>query len=107
MLHTGPEVAVAVQQQQRPAAGDPRAVIVRRAEADVRRALDQVNGREPLGHEPLDKLVGPGAKVTIAFDDPAGPAYPHPDGWQDARQTVVGVLLIARPDPLAPTSRFA
>ncbi len=31
----------------------------------------------PLDHDPIPKLVGPGAKVTIAFDDPAMPVYPE------------------------------
>ena len=57
-------------------------------ERSVREALAR-----PLGHEPLDKLVGPGARVTIAFDDPAGPAYPHPAGWQDPRQAVITLIL--------------
>jgi hypothetical protein len=39
----------------------------------------------PLGHEPLDRLVGRSSTVTIAFDDPAGPSYPRPEGWRDAR----------------------
>ena len=37
----------------------------------VREAL-----RHPLGHEPLGKLAGPGARVTIAFDDPTLPVTP-------------------------------
>jgi hypothetical protein len=54
----------------------------------VREALSQ-----PLEHEPLDKLVGPGASVTIAFDDPSGPTYPRAEDWLDPRQVIVSVLL--------------
>jgi hypothetical protein len=31
----------------------------------------------PYEHEPIGKLVGPGARVTIAFDDPCMPIYPE------------------------------
>jgi hypothetical protein len=57
-------------------------------ERAVRQALDS-----PLQHEPLQKLVGPGAKVTIAFDDPAGVKYARPEGYVDSRQVIVSVLL--------------
>jgi nickel-dependent lactate racemase len=29
----------------------------------------------PLGSAPVRELVKPGARVTIAFDDPTGPSY--------------------------------
>lgn len=47
----------------------------------------------PIAHEPLSKLVGPGAKVTIVFDDPAGPTYPKKEGWRDFREIAITILL--------------
>ena len=45
----------------------------------------------PIDHEPLSKLVGPKAKVTIAFDDPIGfaPAQKQPD----FRSVAIKVIL--------------
>jgi hypothetical protein len=37
---------------------------------EIRRAL-----KEPVGLPPLGELVGPGSRVTIAFDDPTVPCY--------------------------------
>lgn len=45
----------------------------------------------PVGHEPLRKLAGPRAKVTIAFDDAGGPDFPI-EG-KDFRQIAIEVLL--------------
>lgn len=45
----------------------------------------------PLGMEPLPRLVGRGARVTIAFDDPAKPLYPMRGG--DFRQLAIPVIL--------------
>lgn len=45
----------------------------------------------PLGMDPLAKLVGPGARVTIAFDDPAKPLYPIRGG--DFRELAIPVIL--------------
>lgn len=42
----------------------------------------------PIAHQPLSNLVGPKAKVTIAFDDPAVPATSP-----DIRATALGLLL--------------
>ena len=39
-------------------------------DAEVRSAL-----KEPLDTEPLGRMVGPGSKVTVAFDDPTVPCY--------------------------------
>lgn len=47
--------------------------------------------RAPLGMDPLAKLVGPHARVTIAFDDPAKPLYPIRGG--DFRELAIPVLL--------------
>src|SRR6266540_1128069 len=52
----------------------------------LRRAL-----AEPVGQEPLRRLVGPGAKVTIAFDDPTV-TFMGVDG-PDPRELTLGVLL--------------
>ena len=40
--------------------------------ADIPRAVRDALA-QPIEHEPLDKLVGPSSRVTIAFDDPAIP----------------------------------
>ena len=45
----------------------------------------------PIDHEPISRLVGPGSKVTIAFDDPVIPQVPMKK--PDFRETAVGVLL--------------
>ncbi|NPV60671.1 MAG: DUF2088 domain-containing protein [Actinobacteria bacterium] len=51
----------------------------------VRRAL-----REPLGCPPLAEMVGPGSRVTIAFDDPC---LPLPPVWRDPRGLAVEAAL--------------
>ncbi|MBC7231207.1 MAG: DUF2088 domain-containing protein [Actinobacteria bacterium] len=51
----------------------------------VRRAL-----REPLGCPPLQELVGPGSRITIAFDDPC---LPLPPVWRDPRGPAVEAVL--------------
>lgn len=61
-----------------PALADP-------AEA-VRAAL-----AEPVGQEPLSRLVGPGSKVTIAFDDLTIPVVPMVE--PDFRQLIIGIVL--------------
>ncbi|MCK5572665.1 MAG: nucleoside monophosphate kinase, partial [Bacteroidetes bacterium] len=43
--------------------------------------------QSPIAHEPLDKLVSPKSKVTIAFDDPAGSQAPIKK--PDIRETTV------------------
>jgi hypothetical protein len=45
----------------------------------------------PMGHQGVDRLVGPGARVLIAFDDLAVPAPPM--ARPDNRQRVIGCLL--------------
>lgn len=45
----------------------------------------------PLGMDPLSKLVGPGARVTVAFDDPAKPLSPIRGG--DFRELAIPVIL--------------
>ncbi len=45
----------------------------------------------PRGMDPLAKLVGPKARVTIAFDDPAKPLYPIKGG--DFRELAIPVIL--------------
>jgi hypothetical protein len=47
--------------------------------------------RAPLGMDSLPKLVGPKARVTIAFDDPAKPLYPIRGG--DFRERAIPVIL--------------
>lgn len=61
-------------------------------EAALREAL-----RDPMGHEPLGKLVGSGARVTIAFDDPTLPVTPMagPDFREMAIPLILGELLEA------------
>ncbi len=54
-------------------------------EGEVRRVLS-----EPLGSEPLRKLVGPSSRVTIAFDDPC---LPLPPMRTDVRGRAIGVIL--------------
>jgi len=61
-----------------PAVPDPAAA--------VRRAL-----AEPIGHEPLSALVGPGSKVTIAFDDLTIPVIPMAP--PDFRGLIIPILL--------------
>jgi hypothetical protein len=52
----------------------------------VRRAL-----AEPIGHQPLRSLVGPGSKVTIAFDDLTIPVIPM--AAPDFRGLIIPILL--------------
>lgn len=51
----------------------------------VRRAL-----RNPEGSDPLDALVKPSSRVTIAFDDPC---IPLPPLWRDVRGQAIEVIL--------------
>ncbi len=51
----------------------------------VREAL-----RDPVGCSPLSELVGPGSRVTIAFDDPC---LPLPPAWRDPRGPAVEAVL--------------
>ena len=55
----------------------------------------------PIDHEPLSKLVGPKAKVTIAFDDPIGfaPAQKQPDFRSVAIKVILEELEKLRVDP--------
>ncbi len=46
--------------------------------------------RDPLGSPPLGELVGPGSRVTIAFDDPC---LPLPPPWRDPRGLAVEAVL--------------
>ncbi|MFQ5878885.1 MAG: lactate racemase domain-containing protein, partial [Dehalococcoidia bacterium] len=48
----------------------------------------------PIAHQPLPKLVGPGAKVTIAFDDMSGAAFRvrPPDFRQQAIESLIEEL---------------
>ena len=55
-------------------------------EAELRRALEA-----PVGHQPLRSLVGPGSKVTIAFDDLTIPVVPM--AAPDFRFLIIPVLL--------------
>jgi hypothetical protein len=54
--------------------------------AAVRRAL-----AEPIEHEPLSSLVGPGSKVTIAFDDLTIPVVPMAP--PDFRGLIIPIVL--------------
>ena len=45
----------------------------------------------PVGHEPLARLVGPKSKVTIAFDDASG-SY-HRTSRTDFRQTAIEIIV--------------
>lgn len=45
----------------------------------------------PIAHEPLPKLVGPGAKVTIAFDDMSGASFQMRP--PDFRQQAIEILI--------------
>ena len=45
----------------------------------------------PRGMEPLPRLAGPKARVTIAFDDPAKPLYPIKGG--DFRELAIPIIL--------------
>jgi len=47
--------------------------------------------RAPIDHEPLAKLAGPKAKVTIAFDDPVMPVEPM--RAPDFRELAIPILL--------------
>ena len=60
--------------------------------ADVAQAV-RVALAAPIAHEPVGRLVGPGSKVTIAFDDTAGFTFPERPGWLDFRQIAMTVLL--------------
>ncbi len=53
--------------------------------AAVRNAL-----ADPLDRPPLPELVGPGARVTLAFDDPTVPCYAPV--WQTAIEEIVSQL---------------
>jgi hypothetical protein len=55
-------------------------------EAAVRRAL-----AEPVSHEPLSSLVGPGSRVTIAFDDLTIPVVPM--AAPDFRLLIIPIVL--------------
>jgi len=55
-------------------------------EAAVYRALE-----EPIGQQPLRSLVGPGSKVTIAFDDLTIPVVPM--AAPDFRGLIIPILL--------------
>src|SRR5437870_5818907 len=55
-------------------------------EATLREAL-----RAPVAHEPLERLVGPASRITIAFDDLTIPVVPM--AAPDFRMLVIGVLL--------------
>ena len=59
---------------------------VREVEGAVRDAINN-----PIGHEPLARLVGAGAKVTIAFDDASG-AY-FQTKRTDFRRVAIEVLV--------------
>lgn len=49
---------------------------------------------KPYGHRPLWELVGPGARVTIAFDDCAIPPRPMREDFRKvALETVIQILL--------------
>ncbi|MFH1241081.1 MAG: lactate racemase domain-containing protein [Pseudomonadota bacterium] len=54
--------------------------------AAIRNAL-----HHPVDHDPISKLVGPGAKVTIAFDDPVIPQIPMKR--PDFREMAITLLL--------------
>ncbi|HZK48138.1 MAG TPA: lactate racemase domain-containing protein [Thermoleophilia bacterium] len=56
----------------------------------VRRAL-----RAPMGLPQLRRLVGPGARVTVAFDDPC---LPLPPPWVDPRRQVLEQVVDALSD---------
>jgi len=45
----------------------------------------------PIDHDPISQLVGPGSKVTIAFDDPVIPQIPMKK--PDFREIAITVLL--------------
>jgi nickel-dependent lactate racemase len=47
--------------------------------------------RNPVGHEPLSKLIGPKSTVTIGFDDPIG--FCPPQKQPDFRGVAIKVLL--------------
>ncbi|MHB8572082.1 MAG: lactate racemase domain-containing protein [Candidatus Dormibacteria bacterium] len=70
--------------------GRPRVPPIEDVEAAVRHAV-----RHPVGHEPLASLAGPGAKVTIAFDDCAAvfPPMAPPDFREVALPVVLNELL--------------
>ena len=55
---------------------------------DLDRAIREALAN-PIAHDPIPKLVGKGAKVTIAFDDPSGNITKAPD----FRQVAIGILL--------------
>lgn len=46
--------------------------------------------RKPVGSPPISDLVGPGSRVTIAFDDPC---LPLPPVWRDPRGPAVEAIL--------------
>ncbi|MCG6908614.1 MAG: lactate racemase domain-containing protein [Deltaproteobacteria bacterium] len=54
-------------------------------EGEIRNAL-----KNPLGRSPLHELVKPGAKVTIAFDDPTVPCFAPV--WEPAIKQVIAEL---------------
>ncbi len=55
---------------------------------DLDRAIREALAN-PIAHDPIPKLVGKGAKVTIAFDDPGGSLTKPPD----FRQLTIAILL--------------
>ena len=64
--------------------GHSSAKPVANLEASIREAI-----ANPIAHDPIHKLVGKGAKVTIAFDDPGGVQTKG----VDFRQVAISVLL--------------
>ena len=60
------------------------------AVADIRAAIAGALS-DPIGHEPLRKLVGPKAKVTIAFDDASGNYFQTRRA--DIRQVAIELLV--------------
>lgn len=62
--------------------------------ADVAAATREALAR-PFGQAPLSSLAGPGAKVLIAFDDPAVFTFCDPDPREEMLSAVLGELLEA------------
>lgn len=57
---------------------------------DIRSAIKEAINN-PVGHEPITKLVGPKSKITIAFDDASG-SYFQTKG-DDPRKIAIEVLI--------------
>jgi nickel-dependent lactate racemase len=68
----------------------PPAILPGLARSEIPAALERAV-ESPLGMEPLSRLVGPGSKVTIAFDDNCQP-FP-PMRRPDIRQVMIERLL--------------